>query len=268
MKRQFFTGASLLALTAVFCVASARAEEQQVQKVIPTTPAGQFAAASASDATQINMDDVSYCIGLSFGKSLRGQEIDVNLASFNEGIEAGVEGNESKLSIEQIRDVMNQFQTKLVQKQMAAEKKAAETALEKEKEFLKENKSKSGVSSTKSGLQYRVIKSGAGEQPASEDLVTVHYHGFLPDGTVFDSSYQRGEPVTFPLNRVIAGWSEALKLMKEGDKWELYIPSRLAYGAQGAGSEIGPNQTLVFEVELLKVQAKNSGPKAAAPGVS
>ena len=98
--------------------------------------------------------------------------------------------------------------------------------------------------------------------------MTVHYQGTLPDGTIFDSSYQRGEPVTFPLNRVIAGWSEALQLMKEGDKWEIYIPSHLAYGPQGAGSQIGPNQPLVFEVELIKVQAKNSGSEKATPGLS
>ena len=134
--------------------------------------------------------------------------------------------------------------------------------------FFEENKSKADVSATESGLQYRIIKSGAGQQPAREDLVTVHYHGTLPDGTIFDSSYQRGEPVTFPLNRVIAGWSEALQLMKEGDKWELYIPSHLAYGPRGAGGQIGPNQPLVFEVELIKVQAENSRSEKANPGVS
>jgi len=132
--------------------------------------------------------------------------------------------------------------------------------------FLKKIKLKQ-VSATESGLQYRVIKDGAGEQPASEDSVTVHYHGTLPDGTVFDSSYERGEPVTFPLNRVIAGWSEALQLMKEGDKWQLYIPSHLAYGSQGAGGQIGPNQTLVFEVELIKVQGPITESQASVPGV-
>lgn len=214
------------------------------------------------------MEDVSYCIGLSFGKSVRSQEIAIDLAAFKEGVQAGFERKESKFSNDQIREVMNQFQANLIQKQIAKEKKGAEAALEKEKEFFEENKTKTGVSATESGLQYRVIKNGAGEQPASEDLVTVHYHGTLPDGTVFDSSYERGEPVTFPLNRVISGWNEALQLMKEGDKWQLYIPSHLAYGSQGAGGQIGPNQTLVFEVELIKVQGPATESQASVPGVS
>jgi FKBP-type peptidyl-prolyl cis-trans isomerase len=267
MKRQFFTGVTLLVLTAFFG-AVAQSDEQRTEKVIPTSPAGQYAATSASETPKVNMEDVSYCIGLSFGKSVRSQEIAIDLAAFKEGVQAGFERKESKFSNDQIREVMNQFQANLIQKQIVAEKKAAEAALEKEKEFFEENKTKTGVSATESGLQYRVIKNGAGEQPASEDLVTVHYHGTLPDGTVFDSSYERGEPVTFPLNRVISGWNEALQLMKEGDKWQLYIPSHLAYGSQGAGGQIGPNQTLVFEVELIKVQGSATESQASVPGVS
>ena len=267
MKRQWFTGASLLVLGLFFGVAVAQSEEQQAEKIVPTSPAGRIAATSTNEAGEVNMADVSYCIGLSFGKSMRGQGIGIDLAAFSEGIETGVKDKESKLTIDEIRDVMNQFQANLIQKQVEAERKNADAALEKEKDFLKENRSKTGVSSTESGLQYRIIKNGAGEQPASQDLVTVHYHGSLLDGTVFDSSYDRGEPVTFPLNRVIAGWSEALQLMKEGDKWELYIPSHLAYGPRGAGGQIGPNETLVFEVELIKVQEKNTGSQAPSPGV-
>ena len=267
MKRHWYFGASLLALTALFGIRASEAEEKPLNQVVPTSPAGRIAATAASETPEVNIKDVSYCIGLSFGKSLRGQAIEIDLAAFNEGIETGVQDKESKLSIDQIRDVMEKFQAKLIQKQIDAEKNAAKAALEKEKAFFEENKSKSDVSSTESGLQYRIIKSGAGQQPASEDLVTVHYHGTLPDGTIFDSSYQRGEPVTFPLNRVIPGWTEALQLMKEGDKWELYIPSHLAYGPRGAGNQIGPNQPLVFEVELIKVQAKNSGSANPTPGV-
>tara|TARA_Y100001934_G_scaffold254983_1_gene321514 strand:+ start:1176 stop:1982 length:807 start_codon:yes stop_codon:yes gene_type:complete len=268
MKRHWFFSACFLALATLFGVSAIEADEQQLKQVVPTSPAGRIAATVANDTPDINLEDVSYCIGLSFGKSLRGQAIEIDLAAFNEGIETGVQDKESKFSVEQIRGVMEKFQAKLIQKQIDAEKKAAETALEKEKAFFEENKSKADISATESGLQYRIIKSGAGQQPAREDLVTVHYHGTLPDGTIFDSSYQRGEPVTFPLNRVIAGWSEALQLMKEGDKWELYIPSHLAYGPRGAGGQIGPNQPLVFEVELIKVQAENSRSEKANPGVS
>ena len=150
-------------------------------------------------------------------------------------------------------DVMMKFQTSLMEKQIQTEKQATEAAIQKEQKFLKENKQKNGVSATKSGLQYRVLKSGNGNQPTSNDSVTVHYRGTLTDGTVFDSSYERGEPVTFQVARVISGWSEALQLMHEGDKWQIYIPSDLAYGPRGAGGRIGPNETLVFEVELIKV---------------
>ena len=125
--------------------------------------------------------------------------------------------------------------------------------LEAGQQFLEENKSKEGVTVLDSGLQYKVIESGEGGQPGPTDRVTVHDKGTLIDGTEFDSSYGRGEPLTFPVNGVIAGWVEALQLMKEGDKWQLYIPSELAYGSRGAGGVIGPNSTLVFDVELIKV---------------
>ena len=121
--------------------------------------------------------------------------------------------------------------------------------------FLDENKKKEGVTTLPSGLQYKVLKSGAGKTPKATDKVTTHYRGTLIDGTVFDSSYDRGEPTTFPVGGVIRGWTEALQLMKEGDKWQLYVPAQLGYGERGAGGKIGPNTTLLFEIELLKVEA-------------
>jgi len=130
----------------------------------------------------------------------------------------------------------------------------AESASEKGAAFLKENASKEGVKTTASGLQYKIVKEGTGKSPAATDKVLVHYRGTLLDGTEFDSSYKRNEPIAFPLNRVIAGWTEGLQLVKEGGKAILYIPSKLAYGSRGAGGAIGPDETLIFEVELLKVQ--------------
>lgn len=130
----------------------------------------------------------------------------------------------------------------------------AQSALEKGEKFLAENKSKEGVKTTASGLQYKITKEGTGKQPAATDSVLVHYEGKLLDGTVFDSSIKRNEPISFPLNRVIPGWTEGLQLVKEGGKAILYIPSKLAYGSRGAGGAIGPDETLIFEVELLKVQ--------------
>ena len=266
MKRRFLTGAAMI-LAALGGI-DVQANEKQANEVKPTSAASQYAAAESKETTEVDMADVSYCIGLSFGKSIRGQQIEIDLNAFNSGVQAGFEETEPKLSIDQIREVMNNFQASLIQKQIEAEKKDAAAALEEEKQFFEVNKSKEGVSSTDSGLQYRVIKNGEGSKPAAADMVTVHYHGTLPDGTVFDSSYERGEPVTFPLNRVIAGWSEALQLMKEGDKWQLYVPSRLAYGPQGAGGQIGPHQPLLFEVELIKVQATSKKASASTPGVS
>jgi FKBP-type peptidyl-prolyl cis-trans isomerase len=130
----------------------------------------------------------------------------------------------------------------------------ADSALEKGQQFLKENATKEGVKTTPSGLQYKIVKEGTGKSPAATDTVLVHYRGTLLDGTEFDSSYKRNEPISFPLNRVIKGWTEGLQLLKEGGKAILYIPSKLAYGENGAGGIIGPNETLIFEVELLKVQ--------------
>lgn len=125
--------------------------------------------------------------------------------------------------------------------------------LKASQEFLTSNAKKDGVVVLKSGLQYKVLNAGEGRAPAPTSQVTVHYHGTLPDGTVFDSSYERGSPATFPVNGVISGWVEALQLMKEGDKWQLFIPSDLAYGTRGAGGDIGPNCALIFDVELIRV---------------
>lgn len=130
----------------------------------------------------------------------------------------------------------------------------AQTALEKGQEFLKENAKKEGVKTTASGLQYKVLREGSGKQPKATDTVEVNYEGKLINGTVFDSSYKRGESISFPLNQVIPGWTEGVQLMKEGAKYQFYIPSTLAYGKRGAGGAIGPDETLIFDVELIKVQ--------------
>ena len=149
---------------------------------------------------------------------------------------------------------MNALQARKMKEQQAAQTKALEENQAAGAKFLEDNKARDGVVVTESGLQYEVITQGEGESPDENDKVNVHYHGTLPDGTVFDSSIERGEPISFPVNGVIKGWTEALQLMKVGDKWKLFIPSDLAYGARGAGPKIGPNQALVFEVELLGVE--------------
>src|SRR5436190_4819556 len=191
-------------------------------------------------------DKFSYSIGLNIGSNLSKQKIEINPDMVTAGIKDAIAGK-PQLTQDQIKEVMTAFEKDMQQKQKAAgEKNAAEGA-----KFLEENKKKEGVKTTASGLQYKMIKEGAGAQPKVTDTVQVNYRGTLINGTEFDSSYKRGEPATFPVNGVIKGWTEALQLMKAGSKYQLFIPSNLGYGPGGTGGDIGPNATLIFEVELL-----------------
>lgn len=199
-------------------------------------------------------DKVSYGIGLNIGKDFKEQEIDVDVNLLSRGIKDSLAGSEPALSEEQMREAFEAFQKEIVAKQEAKSKAAAEKNLKDGEAFMAENGKKEGVVTLPSGLQYKVIEEGSGKTPAASDTVTVNYRGTLIDGSEFDSSYKRGEPATFPVGGVIPGWTEALQLMKEGAKWQVVIPSNLAYGERGAMPVIGPNSTLVFEVELIKVQ--------------
>ncbi|MBF9254695.1 FKBP-type peptidyl-prolyl cis-trans isomerase [Pontibacter sp. 172403-2] len=195
-------------------------------------------------------DRISYIIGRDMAANLRKQGIEVEADPFMQGLKEVAAGKPSSLSQDEIQQAMTALQQEMGQKQSAQgsdNKKAGEA-------YLAENSKKEGVKTLPSGLQYQVLKEGNGKSPSKTDTVTTHYHGTLIDGTVFDSSYERGQPATFPVNGVIAGWTEALQLMKEGAKWRLFIPSELAYGSQGAGDAIGPNATLIFDVELLSVK--------------
>ena len=158
---------------------------------------------------------------------------------------------------EEIHDVLTTFKKEFVAKQQELAKQQGEKNKKEGEIFLEANKKKEGVQTLPSGLQYKVLKAGSGKKPAATDTVTVHYRGTLIDGKEFDSSYERGKPATFPVNGVIPGWTEALPLMEEGAKWMLFIPPTLAYGERGAGREIGPNATLIFEVELISIEQKN-----------
>lgn len=190
--------------------------------------------------------DASYSLGWDVGNNLKKNGInELDTAEFAEGIQAVFKGESGKFSEEQIKETLNTFFMQ-IQQSMGAENK------QKGEEFLQKNAKRDEVTVLPSGLQYEVINEGSGKQPEASDQVTTHYHGTLIDGTVFDSSVQRGEPATFPVNGVIQGWVEALQMMKEGAKWKLYVPSNLAYGAQAAGS-IAPHSTLVFDVELISV---------------
>lgn len=187
-------------------------------------------------------DSVSYSIGKNIGGDLKQKKYDWNVDAIAHGIQDAIDGNDSLITFEQAQQLLMNLQTEL-----------SGEAAKKGKAFLEENKKKEGVKVTDDGLQYKVLKEGTGPKPSPTDKVTVHYKGTLVDGTIFDSSYDRGEPVVFQVNRVIPGWQEGLQLMKEGAKYMLYIPSDLAYGERGMAPKIGPNETLIFEVELLKV---------------
>ena len=197
-------------------------------------------------------DKISYIIGRDMATNLKKQGIDIESEPFVKGMKEVLEGKPSSLSQQEVQQAMMALQQEMAQKQNASgsENKEAGEA------FLAENKNNEGVKTLPSGLQYQVLKEGTGKSPSASDTVTTHYHGTLIDGTVFDSSYDRNQPATFPVNGVIAGWTEALQMMKEGAKWRLFIPSNLAYGSQGAGDVIGPNSTLKaqafpFDVGLI-----------------
>lgn len=199
-------------------------------------------------------DKVSYSIGMNLGRDLKEQSIDIDPELLVAGLKDMLAGKTPLLTEEQVREAVTAFQKDLATKQEAKAKVEGEKNLKAGEAFLAENAKKEGVTALPSGLQYKVLTAGKGKKPKADSTVTVHYRGTLIDGKEFDSSFKRNEPVTFPVNGVIPGWTEALQLMEEGSKWQLFIPAKLAYGENGAGQVIGPNSTLVFEVELLKVQ--------------
>ncbi|MBP5406952.1 FKBP-type peptidyl-prolyl cis-trans isomerase [bacterium] len=195
-----------------------------------------------------------YALGSDVGRNLKKQNFDFDSNAFIAGFKAAFTGTESKMTEEEIGTALQEFQTEMIAKFAEERQKKAAENKEAGEKFLAENKTKEGVKTTESGLQYIVEKEGEGESPAAEDIVEVHYRGTLLDGTEFDSSYKRNEPAKFPLNRVIKGWTEGVQLMKKGAKYKFFIPSELAYGEGGAGEHIGPNSTLIFEVELLSFE--------------
>ena len=199
-------------------------------------------------------DKVSYSIGMSIGKTLKGQSVDVNPDVLTQGIKDTLSGGETLLTDKEMNETLMSLQKEMAAKQAEHLKELGEKNKKEGEAFLSENKKKEGVVTLPSGLQYKVIKAGTGDAPKDTDTVTVHYRGTLIDGTEFDSSYKRGQPATFPVKGVIPGWTEALQIMKVGSKWQLFIPSNLAYGERGAGRDIGPNATLIFEVELLSIK--------------
>ena len=198
-------------------------------------------------------EKISYIIGRDMASNFSKQGIEIEAEQLLAGLKDAMAGKPSAISAEETQQTMMQLQQEMEQKFQEKAGQAGESNKKEGQEFLASNKNKAGVVTLPSGMQYEILNEGTGKTPTRTDNVTTHYKGTLIDGTVFDSSYERGQPATFPVNGVIAGWTQALMLMKEGAKWRLYIPSELAYGSQGAGADIGPNATLIFDVELLKV---------------
>ncbi len=209
-------------------------------------------------------DKVSYSIGLDIGNTFKKQSMDINLDILMSGLRDALGGAKPLMTEEQIKETMTAYSTTMREKQAAQAKEESTKNSAVGEKFLTENKTKEGVKTTASGLQYKVLKEGSGESPKATDTVEVNYRGTLINGTEFDSSYKRNEPASFPVNRVIPGWTEALQLMKPGSKYQLFIPAALAYGERGAGQDIGPNETLIFEVELLNVKPAAAAAPAAA----
>lgn len=230
------------------------------QKMEPQEPKPDEKAITGTDL-KTEEDKVSYSLGFQMGSGFRRDALSINLDLFSQGIRDGFTGSGQILNEEEMNKTMAAFQQQMrakkqaeTMKKMEERKKQGEANKEAGAKFLEENKAKEGVVTLKSGLQYKILEEGTGPSPKATDTVKCQYRGTTIDGKEFDSSYKRGEPATFALNRVIKGWSEGLQLMKVGGKWQLFVPPELAYGPRGAGKDIGPNETLIFEVELLGIE--------------
>lgn len=209
--------------------------------------------AAAGNGLETEAQKFGYAIGIDLGKSLKPVKDDVDLAALKAGLDDAAAGTAPKMDDEAREQIKSTVAKKMQERQLKEREEQAVKNKEEGEKFLAENGKRTGVKTTASGLQYEVITEGKGDHPKASDNVTVHYKGTLINGETFDSSYDRGQPVTFPLGNVIPGWTEGVQLMTPGSKYKLYIPSALAYGERGAGVKIGPNQTLIFEVELISV---------------
>ena len=214
-----------------------------------------FGVCSAADKVELKSqkDKESYSLGYQFGQNMKAQGVDLNLKVYTSGIQDALRGANPTLSQEEIQKTLSELQKRIAAAHQKESKEKADKNLSDAKAFMEENKKKEGVKTLPSGLQYKVLAEGSGKTPKATDEVTVNYKGTLVDGSEFDNSYKRGAPANFRLDKVIKGWTEGLQLMKEGSKWQLFIPPELGYGERGAGP-VPPNSVLIFEVELISVK--------------
>jgi FKBP-type peptidyl-prolyl cis-trans isomerase FklB len=210
--------------------------------------------AQKKETPKTKKEKISYSIGVNIGKNMKTQGIDLDQGLLTQGIKDGLNNSKTAMSDKDMEAAMTSFQQEMMGKMQAKQKVVGEKNVKEGEAFLAANKKKEGVVTLSSGLQYKILKSGDGPKPTKDQTVKCHYRGTLIDGTEFDSSYKRGEPTEFPIGQVIKGWTEALQLMPVGSKWQLFIPSDLAYGPEGRGQTIGPNATLIFDIELISIK--------------
>lgn len=229
---------------------------KSMKKLLPALAVSVLCAASvcATAALSVNSEKLSYAMGYKTGEALKAQSVVIETKNFMQGLQTGYAGEKPALSEQDMQTTLTAMQKQMVEKMQQKYELVSNKNLAEGQAFLAKNAKEVGVVTLPSGLQYKIIDAGKGESPTANDTVTVNYEGKLIDGKVFDSSYKRGKPATFEVNQVISGWQEALKLMKPGAIWMLYIPFNLAYGAQGAMGVIGPNETLIFKVDLISVK--------------
>jgi FKBP-type peptidyl-prolyl cis-trans isomerase FklB len=235
----------------------------------PATKPGQAAAAKSPDGFELktDKDKASYAIGMNIGQNLKRQSEVIDAAVVERGMKDALRGDKTLMTEDEAKAALVALQTSMRKKQEEQVQQMAETNKKQGDAFLAENKTKAGVVTLPSGLQYKILSEGTGPKPTASDSVVCNYKGTLLDGTEFDSSAKHGGPATFPVSGVIKGWTEALQLMPVGSKWQLFVPSDLAYGQRGAGGGIAPNSTLIFEVELVSIKSSNAvQPGVAAPG--
>jgi FKBP-type peptidyl-prolyl cis-trans isomerase FklB len=249
---------SSLILTGLILLGNAVAQTPDTTK--PAAPAAKKAQAPAAKTSTtpslaLQKDKFSYALGMNLGTNLKKQGMTVNVDLIARGIKDTTAGSKTLLTEDEARAVMMAVQAEFQQQQRERMKQLGEANKAEGATFLAANKAKDGVVTLPSGLQYKILTAGTGPKPAATDTVTVNYRGTLINGTEFDSSYKRGQPATFAVTGVIKGWTEALQLMPTGSKWQVFIPSDLAYGERGAGADITPNATLIFEVELISIKA-------------
>ena len=236
--------------------APATTPQKTQQSAAPKSP--QTAAkAKAPFTLKTPKDKASYAMGMNIGNGLRKQSVDIDPAILARGLRDAFSNGKTLLTDDEVRTILTQLQADMRKKQQEVAQVAAENNKKQGVAFLEANKTKEGVVTLPSGLQYKVLQEGTGAKPTLTDSVVCNYRGTLLDNTEFDSSYKRGQPITIPVTGVIKGWTEALQLMPVGSKWQLFVPSDLAYGERGAGGPIGPNATLIFEIELVSIQAKD-----------